>query len=65
MAWSLTQCASFPFYPLSSSLSVCQYCLPSLPLEDDGAADEDAHQQDHGPDGRKGSGLRGGRGLAL
>lgn len=39
--------------------------LSSVPLEDDGAADEDAHQQDHGPDSRKGSGLRGGRGLAL
>jgi len=39
--------------------------VPSVPLEDHGAADEDADQQDHGPDGRKGSGLRGGRGLAL
>lgn len=37
----------------------------SVPLEDDGTTDEDAHQEDHGPDSRKGSGLRGGRGLAL
>lgn len=46
-------------------LPPCQCQLSSIPLEDHGAADEDAHEQDHGPDGRKGRGLRGGRGLAL
>lgn len=44
----------------------CQWQLfSSVPLEDDRAADEDAHQQDHGPDGRKGMRVRRGRGLAL
>lgn len=39
--------------------------LPCIPLEDDRAADEDAHQQDHGPNGRKRMRVRRTRGLAL
>lgn len=52
-------------HPPTLFLSPPWYLFGPVPLEDHGAADQDGHQQDHGPDGGKGSGLRGGRALAL